>query len=264
MAKRNKAKFATKSRKSALRVEALEQRQLLAVVTGGGTEVGSNIVHPNGNVYDQVAMTGASVTVTADAGQVTRVSFLDLQGDIVQAEFSGAGSLTISLDQTNVANKGQVDAANYNQPGVKYVQGLATFTIQGENSTTNFSAFSVGSGNAINQTLFSGGKTGGNHLADVARLLIVADPSFPGGSTMGGIRMGNAVFSDNSVSSVSRPPMSRRKARSSSVISMRPMPAFRRSSSALTRSSRRSLSRVATSCRPIIKPSSVTSAGSIR
>jgi len=194
MAKRNKAKFATKSRKSALRVEALEQRQLLAAVTGGGTEVGSNIVHPNGNVYDQVLMTGASVTVTADAGQVTRVSFLDLSGDIVQAEFSGAGSLTISLDQFKAA----AEATTYNQPGVKYVQGLASFTIQGENSTTNFSAFSVGSGNAINQTLFSGGKTGGNHLADVARLLIVADPAAPGGSTMGGIRMGNVVFADTS------------------------------------------------------------------
>ena len=39
--------------------------------------------HPNGNVYDQVLMTGASVTVTADVGQVTRVSFLDAQGDIL-------------------------------------------------------------------------------------------------------------------------------------------------------------------------------------
>src|ERR1041385_7200871 len=116
MAKRNKAKFASKSRKSALRVEALEQRQLLAAVTGGGTEVGSNIVHPNGNVYDQVLMTGSSVTVTADAGQVTRVSFLDLQGDIVQAEFAGKGSLTISLDQFSAA----APAANYNQPGVNY------------------------------------------------------------------------------------------------------------------------------------------------
>src|ERR1041385_746332 len=178
MAKRTKAKFAAKSRKSALRVEALEQRQLLAAVTGGGTQVGSDIVHPNGNVYDQVLMTGASVTVTADPGQVTRVSFLDLSGDIVQAEFSGAGSLTVSLDQF----KSAAEATTYNQPGVKYVQGLATFTISGENSSTNFSAFSVGSGNAINQSLFAGGKTGGNHLADVARLLIVADTATPGGS----------------------------------------------------------------------------------
>jgi len=192
MAKRNKAKFASKSRKSALRIEALEQRQLLAAVTGGGTEVGTDIRHPNGNIYDQVLMTGASVTVSADAGQVTRVSFLDLSGDIVQAEFSGKGSLTISLDQFKAA----AEAANYNQPGVKYVGGLATFTIQGEDASTNFSVFSVGSGNAVNQDLFAGGKTGGNHIADVARLLIVQDASSPGGSSMGGIRAGNAIFAD--------------------------------------------------------------------
>lgn len=195
MAKRNKAKFASKSRKSGLRIEALEQRQLLASITGSGTQVGENIVHPNGNVYDQVLMTGSSVTVTADAGQVTRVSFLDLQGDIVQAEFSGKGTLTISLDSFAAA----AEATKYNQPGVQYVSGLASFVVQGSDASTNFSVFSVGSGNAVNQNLFAGGKTGGDNTADVARLLIVADPNNAGGfSTMGGIRAGNAVFSDTS------------------------------------------------------------------
>lgn len=32
-----------------------------------------NIRHPNGNVYDQVLLTGAAATVTADPGQVTRI-----------------------------------------------------------------------------------------------------------------------------------------------------------------------------------------------
>jgi hypothetical protein len=142
------AKHKKKLSRSHLKLEALEARQLLAGVTGGGTEVGSDIHHPNGNTYDQVLMTGSSVTVTADAGQITRVSFLDLQGDIVQAEFSGAGDLTISLDKF----VGPAEAANYVQPGVKYVQGLATFTITGENASTNFSVFSVGSGNAVVQS----------------------------------------------------------------------------------------------------------------
>src|SRR4051812_47319999 len=88
----------TNSRRSALKLEALEQRQLFAggFTAAQGTEF-SNIQHPNGNIYDQVLMKTASITVTADPGQVTRVSFLDPQGDIVQAEFSGAGSLSISL-----------------------------------------------------------------------------------------------------------------------------------------------------------------------
>lgn len=183
-----------KKSRSSLRVEALEQRQLLAGITGGGTEVLSNVVHPNGNVYDQVLMTGSTVTVTADAGQVTRVSFLDLQGDIVQAEFSGKGTLSISLD----GFVGPAAAANYNQPGVNYVQGLASFTIQGSDASTNFSVFSVGSANAVNQNLFAGGKTGGNNTADVARLVIVADPAFVNGSGFGSILAGNAIFSASS------------------------------------------------------------------
>ncbi|MFN5559127.1 MAG: hypothetical protein ACK5CF_00025, partial [Opitutaceae bacterium] len=188
-----------KKMRSSLRVETLEQRQLLAGITGGGTEVGSNIVHSNGNVYDQVLMTGSSVSVTADAGQVTRVSFLDLSGDIVQVEFSGAGSLNISLDSDTF--KGPAEATTYNQPGVKYVTGLASFTITGSDASTNFSAFTVGTGTAhrgADNPIFAGGKLGGNNLADVQRLTIVADPSNANGSTFGGIRAGNAVFGGSS------------------------------------------------------------------
>jgi S-layer protein len=182
-----------KKTRSSLRVEALEQRQLLAAITGSGTDVLNNVVHPNGNVYDQVLMTGSSVTVGADAGQVTRVSFLDLQGDIVQAEFSGAGTLTVSLDGFVAA----AEATKYAQPGVLYVSGTASFTIQGSDATTNFGVFSVGSTTAHNgaaNPIFAGGLTGGNNTADISRLTIVADPANANGSTFGGIRAGNAIF----------------------------------------------------------------------
>jgi len=199
MAKRNTAKIASKSRKSALRIESLEQRQLLATIVGGGDSPASyqNIVN-NGNTYDQVLMTGASVTVTADAGQFARVSFLDLSGDIVQAEISGKGSLTITLDQF----KGAAEATKYNQAGVNYVSGLASFLVQGSDATTNIQIYSVGSVTANGgaaSPLFAGGKTGGNGVADIARILIVADANNAGGfSTMGAIKVGNAVFSDAS------------------------------------------------------------------
>jgi S-layer protein len=191
MAKRKK-----KMSRSHLKLEALEARQLLAGVTGAGTEVGSDIHHPNGNVYDQVLMTGTSVSVTADAGQITRVSFLDMQGDIVQAEFSGAGQLTISLDGDTA--KANVDPTGYNQTGVKYEQGLASFTIQGTDATTNFNVFSVGSLNAVNAGLFDSTHTGGDHTADVSRITVVADPANPNGSVFGGITAGNAKFSADS------------------------------------------------------------------
>jgi len=187
----------TKSRRSSLKIEALEQRQLLAGVTGAGTEVGKDIQHPNGNIYDQVLMTGSSVTVTADPGQVTRVSFLDASGDIVQAEFAGAGSLTVSL----AGATGPVTPDKYAQPSVQYMKGTASFTIQGSDATTNFGVFSVGTANANggkDNPIFAGGLTGGNNVADVQRITIVADPSKPNGSTFGGIRAGNAVFGSTS------------------------------------------------------------------
>lgn len=199
MAKRNKTKFASKSRKSALRVEALEQRRLLAAVSGAGTEVGSDIHHPNGNVYDQVLMTGSSVTIQNDVmkdpnnGDITRVSFLDLSGDIVQAEFSGHGTLTITLDDYS----GPATPDNYNQD-VQYVKGLASFTISGSDETTNFNVFTVGSATAVNQALFDDTHTGGDHWADVQRLTIVANPAQPNGSTFGSIFAGNAHFGGDS------------------------------------------------------------------
>src|SRR5690606_37273779 len=67
-------------------------------VIGSGSEVGSNIVHQNGGIYDQILLEGPSTTFRADAGQVTRCSYLDVDGDIVQVEFTGAGSVTIVLD----------------------------------------------------------------------------------------------------------------------------------------------------------------------
>jgi len=191
----NKMAKRTKKQNSALRLEALEQRQLLAGVTGAGTEVGTDIHHPNGNIYDQVLLTGGSVSVTADAGQITRVSFIDTTGDIVQAEFAGKGTLTVAMADGYATN---VAPSNYVQSGVSYVQGLASFTITGADASTNFTVFSVGSSTATNQSLFDSTHTGGDHYANVQRITIVADTANPNGSTFGGIRAGNAIFSGDS------------------------------------------------------------------
>lgn len=188
----------SKSRRSALKIEALEQRQLLAggFTAAQGQEF-SDIQHPNGNVYDQVLLKTSAITVTNDPGQITRVSFLDLQGDIVQAEFSGAGELSISLDGFVAA----AEATKYNQPGVQYVSGLASFTIQGSDASTYFSLWSVGTATAHGgaaAAIFEGGLTGGNNTVDAARLTIVANPANPSGSTFGGIAAANTIFSADS------------------------------------------------------------------
>src|SRR5690606_19554367 len=44
-----------------------------AKVAGEGTVVEDDIQHPNGNIYDQLLLTGAAASVTTDEGQVTRI-----------------------------------------------------------------------------------------------------------------------------------------------------------------------------------------------
>jgi sugar lactone lactonase YvrE len=155
-----------------------------AKITGSATEVGPNIVHPNGNVYDQILLTGASATVTADPGQITRVSFLDLNDDIVQVEFSGAGSLAITLENPS----GPAAPAKYNQPTVSYMKGHASLAIAGANETTNVSVFSVGTETATNQALFPAGMSY-DGIADIGLISITSTDG-----RFGGIRTANAAY----------------------------------------------------------------------
>lgn len=154
-----------------------------AKIAGSGTQVLFDVHHLNGNVYDQVLLTGPAATLTADPGQVTRVSYIDLSNDIVQVEFSGAGTLTITLDDAS----GPAAPVNYNQ-AVEYMKGHATLTLSGADETTNVSAFTVGTGTAVDPRLF---KPGVNYdgVADLA-LLNVASSN----GRFGGIRMANTEF----------------------------------------------------------------------
>ncbi len=153
-------------------------------VIGDGAEVGANIVHANGNVYDQVLLQGTAATITADRGEVVRLSYVDLTDDIVQVEFSGAGALTITLEQSS----GPAPAVNYNQPGVSYMRGHASIVVSGADQTTNLSVFSVGTLTAVNQALFRG-DVSYDGMADLA---FVAISSANG--KFGGLRTANASF----------------------------------------------------------------------
>lgn len=190
MSKRTKK---NRSNRSTLKLEALEQRQLLASIVGSGTEVDTDVTLADGKVYDQVMMEGSSITVTADAGQITRVDFLDASGDIVRAEISGAGTLTIDLADFKAAA-----APTEYKSDVEYVQGLATFTITGSDASTNFNVHSLGTLNVFmneDNPIFDGGnKDGGDNLANVAALIIQGNPASPVGNSFGSIFAGNAVF----------------------------------------------------------------------
>jgi len=143
-----------------------------------------DIVHPaTGNVYDQFLLTGAAASITADPGQIARISYVDLTDDIVQLEFSGAGVLTVTL--TNPS--GPAVAVNYNQPSVSYMKGHATVTISGADSTTNFGVYSVGAATGNVLVLKPGVTYDG--FADLALVNIIS----PTGQ-FAGVRVGNVSF----------------------------------------------------------------------
>ena len=102
--------------------------------------------HPNGNYYDQVLLTGSAVAIKAP-GYVVRTSFIDLNDDIVQVEFSGAGTMSLVLDSPS----GPAPALNYNQ-AVNYMKGHAGIVITGADDTTNILVFTVGRATAFDPT----------------------------------------------------------------------------------------------------------------
>ncbi|HYP16198.1 MAG TPA: hypothetical protein VEQ65_03225, partial [Opitutus sp.] len=154
------------------------------IKAGSGVMAGSNIRHPNGLTFDQVLMTGPTVTVAADPTEVVRVSFLDVNDDITQVEFSGPGSVTVELD--NATYQPPAPPAKYHQPGVNYVKGRPTVRVQGAGANSFINIFSVGRGNAVNQALFPAGAVY-DAMADVQLLRIE-------GTDMGGVLTGNVRY----------------------------------------------------------------------
>ena len=157
-----------------------------AKVSGDGREVLSDVyVAANGNTFDQVLLQGPAASVKADDAkrQITRISYVDLDDDIVQVEFSGPGTLTLTLEQAS----GPALPANYAQD-VAYMKGHAGIVITGATGDSHVAVFSVGKANAVNQTLF---KPDVNYdgIADLAFIAISSrDGKF------GGVHAANANF----------------------------------------------------------------------
>lgn len=152
-------------------------------VIGCGYEYVANVTHANGNVYDQILLTGPLTRIRADAHQIVRASYVDLNDDIVQVEFSGAGAVTISLASVTPP----APPVRYNQD-IAYVKGHATIAVEGADETSNLSVFSVGRITAVNQDLFKSTVTY-DGVADLARV-IISSPT----QRFGGLRAANAEF----------------------------------------------------------------------
>lgn len=154
-----------------------------AKVTGNGTEIGADIVHPNKNVYDQILLEGSAAGITADPDQVTRLSYVDLNDDIVQIEFSGPGTLSLVLTSAT----GPALPAKYNQ-SVSYMRGHAGIVITGADEHTNVSAFTVGKNTAVNAALFKDGMAY-DGVADIAFIAIASK-----NGKFGGVRTADARY----------------------------------------------------------------------
>ncbi len=155
------------------------------VLEGSGDIAGENIQHANGNVFDQILLTGESVQLQAKPGQITRVSFMDENEDIVQVEFSGTGTFTVTLDPATFLPP--AIPPRYNQT-VEYVTGKPSVVIDGADANTFFSIFTVGRINAFNQALFPEGQVY-DAQADVALVEVVNSTG------IGGVQLSNTVFS---------------------------------------------------------------------
>ena len=155
------------------------------VLDGSGDIAGEDIQHANGNVFDQILLTGESVQLQAKPGQITRVSFMDETEDIVQVEFSGNGTFTVTLDPATFLPPAV--PPRYNQ-SVEYVTGKPSVVIDGADANTFFSIFTVGRINAFNQTLFPEGQVY-DAQADVSLVEVVNSTG------LGGVQLSNTVFS---------------------------------------------------------------------
>ena len=155
------------------------------VLDGSGDIAGEDIQHANGNVFDQILLTGESVQLQAKPAQITRVSFMDENEDIVQVEFSGNGTFTVSLDPATFLPPAV--PPRYNQ-SVEYVTGKPSVVIDGADANTFFSIFTVGRINAFNQALFPEGQVY-DAQADVALVEVVNSTG------LGGVQLSNTVFS---------------------------------------------------------------------
>ncbi|MBK8479547.1 MAG: immunoglobulin domain-containing protein [Opitutaceae bacterium] len=145
-----------------------------------------DIRHPvTGAVYDQFLLTGAAGTFTADPKQIARMSFLDENASIVQVEMSGAGAITVVLDNPS----GPMAPALYNQSGIEYMKGKATIILAGADATTHFTIYSVGSftnpGATRPEVVYTG-------WASVAAAGIVSSSG-----QLGGIHQGNAAYNSD-------------------------------------------------------------------
>ena len=175
---------------------AIVAPEITTKVTGTAYEYAGDIHHPNGNVYDQLLITGTAATYTSDPGQIVRASFLDLNDDIVQLEFSGPGSVTVQM----AGATGPATPVKYNQPTVQYMRGQVSIYLVGATENTNLGIYTVGVMTNPNPALYVTGATY-DGFADLG-LIAIQSPN----GRFSGVRVGSTeLFGDTGYTGIYAP-----------------------------------------------------------
>ena len=179
-----------------MKIETLEQRQLLGhaadLLVLGDADLVDHGTPFMGNTYNGFEQTSEVASYQATSGELTRVSFLDPDGDLVFVEFGGAGTMNIQFE----GFMADVDSP-YDQPETTYSQGLATITITGSDQTTFVSVFSLGNDPArvdlalVNDDTFATA----DGRADIRAIVIEGTDAQV--DFIGGINAANADLTDN-------------------------------------------------------------------
>ena len=161
------------------------------LVSGKARLVDNSTIY-NRNRYNGFELAGRAATIRSSPGEITRISFLDMDGDLVFAELGSATPTTemiISLDPLI----GISEPSPYDQPNTRYARGHASIEIRNPGFLTFLSVLSVGNDpdrvdvSLIDRKSFSGRANG---WADI-RLISIKD----GSTKIGGINAANVIFS---------------------------------------------------------------------
>ena len=93
--------------------------------------------------YNGFELRGSTVTLRSVAGEVTRLSFLDINGDVVFVDFSSDSSDT-EVSVTLEDYMDPLDGSPYNQPDSWYAMGLATVHVVNPTAMTWLKVTSIG------------------------------------------------------------------------------------------------------------------------
>ena len=96
-----------------------------------------------GHTYNGFELRGSTVTLSATAGEVTRLSFLDINGDVIFVDFSSDSSDT-EVVVTLEDYMDPLSESPYNQPDSRYAMGLATVTVVNPTEMTWLKVTSIG------------------------------------------------------------------------------------------------------------------------